>query len=59
MCLKKFVVGLDILQRIELFIEFQKTGSSCLEVLAKKFGKGVLKDIFIKSIMGSNRYFER
>jgi hypothetical protein len=58
-CLKKFIVGLDVLKKIELFLEFQKLGSSCLEPLLKKYGKGVLKDIFMQSIMASNRYFER
>lgn len=58
-CLKRFVIELDVIFRIDLFILLHKYGGSCLDQLYETYGKGKLKDIFIERIMSSNRYFQK
>jgi hypothetical protein len=58
-CLRRFVVGLDVLRRMEIFMELLKYGTGGLAELHRRFAGGTLVEVFMERVMAASKYLQR
>jgi hypothetical protein len=57
-CLRRYVIGLDVLQRMELFMEILKYGSGVVEELHCRWSGGAYISVFMERVMAVSRYWQ-